>query len=129
MNSENKTCCGCTTKCAYAVAILGAIFIVVFLNRQLKHHLQAPAIEVNRAEERSKALAEIRQTEQKSLDETGYIDATKGIVRLKIEDAMALTESKWKKDPAAARTDLLARVEKANPPPPPPPPPKKSEFE
>jgi len=49
-------------------------------------------------------------------------------VRLKIEDAMALTESKWK-DPAAARTDLLARVEKANPPPPPPPPVKPSAFE
>jgi hypothetical protein len=128
MNSENKNCSSCATKCAYTVAILGAIFIVVFLNRELKHQLQAPAVDVNRAEERSKALAEIRQTEQKALDETGYIDATKGIVRLKIEDAMALTESKWK-DPAAARSDLLARVEKANPPPPPQAPPKKSEFE
>ena len=128
MNSENKTCCGCGAKCAYAVAILGAIFIVVFLNRQLKHHLQAPAIEVNRAEERAKALAEIRNTEKDALDNSGWIDQSKGIVRLKIDDAMALTESKWK-DPAAARSDLLARVEKANPPPPPPPPAKKSEFE
>ena len=128
MNSENKTCCSCTTKCAYAVAILGAIFIVVFLNRQLKHHLQAPAIDVGRAEERAKALAEIRQTEQKALDETGYIDASKGIVRLKIEDAMALAEREGT-NAVAARADLLARVEKANPPPPPPPPPKKSEFE
>jgi len=128
MNSENKSCCSCTTKCAYAVAILGAIFIVVFLNRQLKHQLQAPAIDVGRAEERAKALAEIRQTEQKALDETGYIDATKGIVRLKIEDAMALAEREGT-NAVAARADLLARVEKANPPPPPPPPPKKSEFE
>ena len=128
MNSENKTCCSCATKCAYAAAILGAIFIVVFLNRQLKHHLQAPAIEVNRAEERAKALAEIRNTEKDALDNSGWIDQSKGIVRLKIDDAMALTESKWK-NPAAARSDLLARVEKANPPPPPPPPPKKSEFE
>lgn len=128
MNSENKTCCSCTTKCAYAVAILGAILIVVFLNHQLRKYTQAPPVEVNRAEERAKALAEIRNTEKDALDNTGWIDQSKGIVRLKIEDAMALTETKWK-NPAAARSDLLARVEKANPPPPPPPPPKKSEFE
>jgi len=126
MNSENKNCCG--AKVAYAIAVLGAILIVVFLDRQLKKYTQAPPVDVNRAGERAKALAEIRETEQKALDETGWIDPVKGIVRLKIEDAMALTESKWK-DPAAARTDLLARVEKANPPPPPPPPVKPSAFE
>ena len=128
MNSENKSCCGCTAKVAYAVAVLGAILIVVFLDRQLKKYTQAPPVEVNRAEERAKALAEIRNTEQDALNNSGWIDQSKGIVRLKIDVAMALTESKWK-DPVAARADLIARVDKANPPPPPPPPPKKSEFE
>jgi hypothetical protein len=128
MNSENKTCCGCTAKVAYAVAVLGAILIVVFLDRQLKKYTQAPPVDAGRAEERAKALAEIHQTEQKDLDETGWIDPVKGIVRLKIDDAMALTEREWK-NPAAARSNFLARVEKANPPPPPPPPVKPSEFE
>jgi len=129
MNSENKNCCGnCAGKAAWAVAIIGAILIVVFLDRQLKRYTAAPPVDAGRAEERSKTLAEIRNTEADQLDHTGWIDPTKGLVRLKIEDAMVLTEQKWK-DPTAARNDLIARVEKANPPPPPPPPPKKSDFE
>jgi hypothetical protein len=129
MNSENKNCCSnCAGKVAWAAAIIGAILIVVFLDRQLKSYTAAPPVNAARAAERAKTLAEIRNTEASDLDHTGYIDPTKGLVRLKISDAMALTEQKWK-DPAAARKDLIARVEKANPPPPPPPPPKKSEFE
>ncbi len=128
MNSENKNCSSCAGKVAYGIAVLGAILIVVFLNRQLKKYTAAPPLEVNRAAERSKALSEIRNAEADALNNTGWIDPTKGIVRLKIDDAMALTERQWK-DPAAARADLIKRVEKANPPPPPPPPAKKSEFE
>ena len=128
MNSETKNCTNCAGKIAYAIAVLGAILIVVFLDRELKKYTAAPAVNAGRAEERAKALAEIRNTEADALNNTGWIDPTKGIVRLKIDDAMQLVEQKWK-NPAAARSDLLARVEKANPPPPPPPPPKKSEFE
>jgi hypothetical protein len=128
MNSENKSSCGCTAKVAYAIAILGAILIVVFLDRQLKKYTAAPPVEVGRAEERAKALAEIRNAEADALDHTGWIDQTKGLVRLKIDDAMALMETKWK-NPAAARADMISRVEKANPPPPAPKPAPKSEFE
>jgi hypothetical protein len=128
MNSETKNCCSGAGKIAYAAAVLGAILIVVFLDRQLKKYTAAPAMNAGRAEERSKALSEIRNTEADALNNTGWIDPTKGIVRLKIEDAMALTESQWK-NPAAARADLIKRVEKANPPPPPQAPPPKSDFE
>lgn len=114
---------------AYAIAVLGAILIVVFIDRELKKYTQAPPVDVNRAAERAKALAEIRNTEEDALKSNGWIDPTKGIVRLRIEDAMQLTEQEWKKSPAAARSNLLARVEKANPPPPPPAPVKPSEFE
>lgn len=129
MNSENKDCCNnCAGKAAWAVAVIGAILAVVFINHQLKKQTAGPAVDAGRAEERAKALAEIHNTEADQLDHTGWVDSTKGLVRLKIDDAMKLTEQKWK-DPAAARKDLIARVEKANPPPPPPPPPKKSDFE
>jgi len=128
MNSENNNCCSCAGKVAWAVAVIGAILIVVFLDRELKRYTAAAPIDAGRAEERSKTLAEIHNTEAADLDHTGWIDPTKGLVRLKIDDAMKLTEQKWK-DPAAARKDLIARTEKANPPPPPPPPAKKSDFE
>jgi hypothetical protein len=39
---------------------------------------------------------------------------------LRIEDAMKIVERDWQ-NPAAARSNLIARAEKANPPPPPPP--------
>ena len=128
MNSENKNCCRWGSCIAYAIAVLGAILIVVFLDKELKKYTAAPPVNAGRAEERAKALAEIRNTEADALNNTGWIDPTKGLVRLKIDDAMKLTEEKWK-DPAAARADLIARVEKANPPPPPQKPPPKSEFE
>jgi len=128
MNSESKKCCSCAGKVAYAVAVLGAILIVVFLDRELKKYTAAPPVNVGRAEERAKALAEIRNAEASALGETGWIDPTKGIVRLKIDDAMKLMEQDWQ-NPAAGRSNLLARVEKANPPPPPAAPVKPSEFE
>jgi len=125
MNSENNNCSSCAGKLAWAVAVIGAILIVVFLDRQLKKYTAAPAVNAGRAAERSKALAEIRNAEADQLDHTGWVDPTKGLVRLKISDAMKLTEQAWK-NPAKAREDLIVRVEKANPPPPPPP---KSQFE
>jgi hypothetical protein len=49
-------------------------------------------------------------------------------VRLRVDDAIKLAEREWQ-NPAAARSNLIARVDKANPPPAPPPPPKPSVFE
>jgi hypothetical protein len=129
MNSENKDCCSnCAGKTAWAVAVIGAILIVMFLDHQLKSQTAAPPVDAGRAEERAKALAEIHNTEANDLEHTGWIDESKGLLRLKIDDAMKLAEQKWK-NPAAARADLISRVEKAYPPPPPPAPPPKSLYE
>lgn len=128
MNSETNKCCSCAGKLAYALAVIGAILIVVFLDRELKKYTQAPPVDAGRAEERAKALAEIRNAEADALNNTGWIDQSKGILRLKIDDAMQLMEREWK-NPAAARSNMLARVEKANPPPPAPAPAKPSPFE
>jgi hypothetical protein len=129
MNSENKDCCSnCAGKTAWAVAVVGAILIVVFINHQLRKYTAAPPIDAGRAEERAKALAEIRNTEAEALDHTGWLDQSKGLVRLNINDAMKLAEQQWK-NPAKARANLIERVEKANPAPPPQAPPPKSDFE
>jgi hypothetical protein len=129
MNSDTKSCCSCTAKVAYAIAVLGAILIVIFIDHELKKYTAAPAVDAGRAEERAKALAEIRNTEADALNNTGWIDPTKGIVRLKIEDAMNLMAETWGTNALAGRSNLISRVEKANPPPPPPAPTKPSEFE
>jgi hypothetical protein len=129
MNSDTKKCCGCGAKAAYAIAVIGAILIVVFIDRQLKKYTTPPPIDAGRAEERAKALAEIRNAEADALNNTGWIDPTKGIVRLRIDDAMNLMAATWGTNAAGGRSDLLSRVEKANPPPPPPKPAKPSEFE
>ena len=125
-NNDNGSCCG--TRAAYAAAILGAFLIVALLVRLTRDYTAPPPLNANRAEERAKALAEIRNAEEDALHTTAWLDQGKGVVRLRIDDAIQLAERQWQ-NPAAARSNLIARVDKANPPPPPPPPPPKSVFE
>jgi hypothetical protein len=75
----------------------------------------------NRAAERAKALAEIRAAEQQALNTTGWIDKGKGVVRLRIDDALRIMEHEWPKNPAATRSNLFERVAKATAVPPKPP--------
>ena len=125
MNSESNDCC--KGRCAYAAAITGAFLIMAALVWAMRHYTQAPPLNANRAAERAKAFGEMHAAETEALNNTGWMDQGKGLVRLRIEDAMTLVERKWQ-NPAAARADLIARVEKATFVPPPPPP-KPSQFE
>lgn len=129
MNSETKNGSSCATKVAYAIAILGAILIVAFLDHELKKYTQAPPLDAGRAEERAKDLAEIRNAEADALENNGWVDPSKGIVRLRIEDAKNLMLQTWGTNAAAGRSNLLERVAKANPPPPPAKPQAPSPFE
>ncbi len=124
MNLDPKNGDG-KTRTAYALAILGAFLIVAALVWAMRHYTQPAPLNANRAAERAKALAEIRATEADALNNVGWIDPARGLVRLPIAEAMKLVEREWQ-NPAAARSNLIARVDKANPPPPPP---KPSVFE
>lgn len=104
----------------YVVAILGAFLIVGFLVWVMYEYTQPAPLGQSRAAERAKALAELRAYEAEQLNNAGWIDPGKGLVRLRIEDAMKIVEQQWGKDPAAARSNLISRVEAANPPPPKP---------
>src|SRR5262249_20766964 len=119
MNLESNNDSVCRSRGAYAAAILGAFLIVAALVAVMRHYTQPPPLNATRAEERAKALAEIRNAEEDALHNTAWLDQGKGVVRLRIDDAMKLTEQLWQ-NPAAARSNLIARVDKANPPPPPP---------
>ncbi len=116
-NNDESRCC---SRSAYALAVFGALFIVAALVWAMKHYTTPPALGVARAAERSKNLAEIRAVESQELNHFGWVDQTKGQVRLTADRAMELTVAA-SQDPVAARKDLNTRVEKAFYVPPPPP--------
>jgi len=102
----------------YVVAVLGAFLIVAALVRAMIHFTQPPALNEERAAFRAKNLVELRALEAEALQHPAWVDQAKGFVRLPIEDAMKLVEREWGQDPAAARSNLISRVEKATEPPP-----------
>ncbi len=98
---------------AYAIAVLGAFLIVAFLVWAMRKYTQPEPLGANRAAERAKALAELRAAEHDALNNIGWVDQGKGIVRLRIDDAMKIVQRDWSSNPSAARSNLIARVEKA----------------
>src|SRR5450432_1841382 len=112
MNTESNNCRDCTTKGAYFLAILGAALIFAALVWEMKKYVEIEPLNANRAAERAAALKELRAVESDSLNNIAWIDQGKGLVRLRVEDAMKLAEREWQ-HPAAARSNLIERVEKA----------------
>ena len=103
---------------AYLAAAVGALLIVGALVWAMLHYTKPAPLGEDRAAVRAKALAELRAAEADTLNTTAWIDPAKGLVRLRVQDAMALVEQQWGQNPAAARSNLIARVEKATAAPP-----------
>ena len=82
--------------------LLFAAFVV-----KVEWSVPIPAIDSDRAALRAKALAEVRAAETQALNHLGWIDESRGLVRLPIELAMQITEREWQ-NPAAARSNLVA---------------------
>jgi hypothetical protein len=106
---------------------LAALLIVGALVWAMKHYTAPPALTAQRAAERLQNLADLRAAEQDAIENYGWVDPAKGVVRLPLDRAVELTAAAWQ-DPAQARADLIDRVEKATFVPPPPPE-EPSEFE
>jgi hypothetical protein len=98
-----------------AIGFIIAVVLFVAIGVIAKLSIQAPALDADRAAERSKALAEIIAAEEKSLNTAAVIDYQRGIVRLPIETAMQVTAQSGA-NPSAARADLKSRAEKATAP-------------
>jgi len=111
----------CCQKAASVVGILGAFLVVGLLIYVMKQATPAPALNAERAAERKKALAEIRDVNARAMVTYETVDASNRTVRLAINRAMELTIQEYK-NPVTARAGLIARFEKANPAPPPKPP-------
>ena len=97
----------------YVIAVLGSFLIVAVLVRAMIQYTQPAPLGEDRAAVRAKALAELRAAETEALQHPAWLDQPKGVVRLPIEDAMKLVERDWGQDPAAARSNLISRVENA----------------
>jgi hypothetical protein len=116
------------TLAVYFIAVLGVFLIAGGLAWFLAYRTRPAPLNQARVEERLKNLHDINAAAAQALDTFGWQDQAKGLVRLSITSAMDLVIREWK-DPAVGRSNLLARVERANPPPPPPEPQQPSIFE
>lgn len=110
----------------YFVAIAGTFLLVAWLVSLVREGATPPPLGAARAEERVKARAESTMLAAEALQSYGWADPGKGLVRLPISNAMALTVREWQ-NPAVARSNLVALAERAAAAPPaaptaPPPP-------
>jgi hypothetical protein len=103
------------------LGILAAFLTVAALVAVMRSYNRPPPLDQSRVAQRKAALAELREGNSKALNNYDWQDQAKGIVRLRIDRAMELTLDEYK-NPAAARSNLIARAEKALAAPPAPPP-------
>jgi hypothetical protein len=125
MNSDS--CCQKTRVGAYIAAFLGTFLIVALLVWLMQSYTEAPSISATRAAERMQIMSEFKAANAPLLEKYDWQDQAKGFVRVPIERAKELVLQEWQ-DPAAARSNLMARaaIEFA---PAPKPPEKKSIYE
>ena len=113
MSKETKSCCAtggsCATTCR-GKAALGVFLIVAGLVWLMIYYTRPATPTDDRAELRRKNLAELRATNAEALNNYAWLDQSKGIVRLPVEQAMKLAVAEWQ-NPAAARAKLIAREE------------------
>jgi hypothetical protein len=102
---------------AYLIGILGSFLIIAALVWAMQRYTQPPPLGQDRVALRQKALADLRAAEATELESYGWLDQAKGVVRLPIAEAMQLALRDWQ-NPVAARSNLIARVEKATAVPP-----------
>jgi hypothetical protein len=112
-DTDNVSSCeSCGSRCSYLLAVVGALLIVGALVWAMKYYTTPASITAQRAAERAKNLADLRAAESQAIENFGWVDQTKGIVRLTVDRAVELTVAAGQ-NPAAARKDLIAREEKA----------------
>lgn len=97
------------------VAFVGVFFILAGLIWIMYHYTQPPPPDTAYWAERTRNLSELRAQTKEQLDNYGWIDADRGVVRLPVARAMELSLKEWQ-TPEIARSNLLYRAEKMAPP-------------
>jgi hypothetical protein len=95
-----------------AIAFIVGSLVFIVLAVAVKALTTVPDIDADAGAKRSQALTQIRANEYTNLTEIGWVDQSRGIVRLPIATAMQAAEQAWQ-NPAQARADLIAREKRA----------------
>ncbi len=112
MNADVSESNACGRNFSVTAAVVIVCLIFAGLVWKMREYTTPPPLNAVRAAERAKALADLRAEEATALNNVGWVDQAKGVVRLPIADAVKLAEKQWQ-NPAQARANLIARVEKA----------------
>lgn len=102
-----------TSLAVYVIAILGSFLILAGLVWEMRRATAPAPLGQDRIQERKKNLVEIRAAEAEGLSTYAWVDKSKGIARLPIMRAMEITLQEYQ-NPAAARSNRVARAEKAS---------------
>jgi hypothetical protein len=98
-----------------AIAFIAGSLVFIVLPLAVIFLTRTPDIDADSGAKRSQTLAQIRANEYTNLTELGWVDQSRGIVRLPIETALQLAEQAWQ-NPSQARADLIDREKKATAP-------------
>ena len=93
----------------YFVGVIATFCLGIVMILGMYHYAKAPAVDEARHGERRRNLAELRAQAKQQAETYGVINADRGQYRLPVARAMDLTAQEWR-DPAAARSNLLART-------------------
>ncbi|HEY3761033.1 MAG TPA: hypothetical protein VGN23_04740 [Verrucomicrobiae bacterium] len=100
---------------AAAIGFIIASFVFLTLVVVVKFTVNVPAIDADRTGTIANELMMIRSNEVVSLNNPGWVDKQRGIVRLPIDTALQISVEEWQ-NPAQARADLIARSKRATAP-------------
>lgn len=96
----------------YGIVIAACFLLMFYVVRGMYIKNNPGRVNSARAAERIKARNELREKTTTALLQGGMVDTNKGIVRLPIARAMQLTVEAYQ-NPEAARSNLIARAQKA----------------
>ncbi len=106
-----------TGAAVYVLGIAGTFLIMAFLVSLMRSYTTPPSLSEARSQERLKNLTDFHAANEPLLTEYAWQDQSKGVVRVPVDRAMELVLEEWQ-NPAAGRSNLLARAAKAFAPPP-----------
>jgi hypothetical protein len=117
---KNDNCCA-TTRCSiYVIGVLGSLLVIAIMVGVMHRYAPTAPLTAVRVAERVKNLKDVRDASAPVLVTYDWQDKTKDIVRVPISRAKDLVLQEWQ-NPAAARSNLMARATKAFAVAPPPP--------
>lgn len=112
---SDSPCCRPSQSARWTVSILGiggSLLVMAGMAWLIQSYTAPGPIDQTRFAERLKNLQELRATTAVGLNTYDWIDKNRGVVRLKIERAKEIAAREWQ-NPAAFRSNILARVDKA----------------